>query len=365
MLGLVLLALVLSFNGLYGQDAYEYLRQSRLLFDRMSGLPVPPPEIGEIEFAGGYPLVAALLRRLVPDAILALQMVSGLSAGLALWFFHQNLRLLTPGARAESRAVYTGLTLALSPYFILAGLSNMSDALGLALVLGALWLGLRVVYKARAIDAVAAAVLLAWAVTTRLGVAALLLPLAGGMLLMLWRRRNWRGILGMLLAGTLGFLPYLWLKSGVITHLGSHAMLQHWSPLFLFQRTFSNENGIVHYLLPNILYLLFPLCHPGFCLLLPGLLTLAKKTDLTLPSKKVLLACLLSYLFWLGGVPHQEMRYLLPAYAILLLLLFPAWDRMYAYGFYFFKRMTWLILAAVLLVQILCAVKILATTATM
>lgn len=350
----------MSFNGLYGQDSHEYLRQSRVLFDRMQGLPAPPPGLGEAEFAGGYPLAAALLRWLVPDAILAIQMVSWLSAGLALWFFNQNLRLLSPGARAESRAVFSVLALALAPYFVRAGLTNMSDALGLALALGAFWLGLRVVYKGRTPDAVAAAVLMAWAVTTRFGLAALLLPLGAAMLLMLWRYRNIWGILAMTIAGALAFLPHFWLKDGMLSDPAQHSMVQHWSLMNLFQSAFSNENGIAHYLFPNILYLLFPLCHPGFCLLLPGLLLLAKKTDIVLPSKKVLIASLACYLLLLGGLPHQNLRFLLPAYALLLLLFFPAWDRMFAYGFYFFKRLTWSILALVLAVQIFAIVKILA-----
>lgn len=345
---------------MYGQDSHEYLRQSRVLFDRMQGLPAPPPGLGEAEFAGGYPLAAALLRWLVPDAILAIQMVSWLSAGLALWFFNQNLRLLSPGARAESRAVFSVLALALAPYFVRAGLTNMSDALGLALALGAFWLGLRVVYKGRTPDAVAAAVLMAWAVTTRFGLAALLLPLGAAMLLMLWRYRNIWGILAMTIAGALAFLPHFWLKDGMLSDPAQHSMVQHWSLMNLFQSAFSNENGIAHYLFPNILYLLFPLCHPGFCLLLPGLLLLAKKTDIVLPSKKVLIASLACYLLLLGGLPHQNLRFLLPAYALLLLLFFPAWDRMFAYGFYFFKRLTWSILALVLAVQIFAIVKIMA-----
>ncbi len=287
-------------------------------------------------------------------------MVSWLSAGLALWFFNQNLRLLSPGARAESRAVFSVLALALAPYFVRAGLTGMSDALGLALALGAFWLGLRVVYKGRTPDAVAAAILMALAVTTRFGLAALLLPLGAAMLLMLWRYRNLNGIFGMVVAGALAFLPHFWLKQGILSDPAQHSMVQHWSLMNLFQSAFSNENGIVHYLFPNILYLLFPLCHPGFCLLLPGLLLLAKKTDIVLPSKKVLIASLACYLLLLGGLPHQNLRFLLPAYALLLLLFFPAWDRMFAYGFYFFKRLTWSILALVLAVQIFAIVKIMA-----
>jgi len=321
----------------------------------MQGFPALAPGLGEAEFAGGYPLAAALLRWLAPDAIVAMQLVSWLSAGLALWFFNQNLRLLSPGARAESRAVFTGLALALSPYFVRAGLTGMSDALGLALALGASWLGLRVMYKGRTPDAVAAAVLMAWAVTTRFGLAALLAPLAGGMLLMLWRRRNIRGIFAMTMAGIVAFLPHFWLKQGA-----NVSIERDWSLLYFFQHTFSNDNGTVHYLLPNFLYLLYPLCHPGFCLLLPGLILLAKKTDWTLPSKKVLIACLAAYLLLLGGLPHQNLRFLLPAYALLLLLFFPAWDRMFAYGFYFFKRLTWSIIATALAVQLFASVKIIA-----
>ncbi|MCC6282596.1 MAG: hypothetical protein IT262_18480, partial [Saprospiraceae bacterium] len=200
---LVVVSKLLSFNGLYGQDAHEYLRQSKALFDRMQGLSAPAPGLGEAEFAGGYPLAAAVLRWLVPDAMLALQMVSWLSAGLALWFFNQNLRLLSPGARAESRAVFTVLALALAPYFVRAGLTSMSDALGLALALGAFWLGLRVLYKGRTQDAAVAVILMAWAVTTRFGLAALLAPLAVAMLLMLWRYRNLRGIVAIFVAGVL------------------------------------------------------------------------------------------------------------------------------------------------------------------
>lgn len=353
---------MLSFNGLYGQDAHEYLRQCRVLYDRMLGLPTPAPQLGDVEFASGYPLTGALLHWLIPDAILAMQIVTWLSAGLAVWFFYQNLCVLSPGAHAKSRAVFTALGLMLAPYFVRAGMTSMSDMPGLAWTLGAFWLGLRVVYKGRSADAAGAAVFMAFAVTTRYGLAAVLAPLAGAMLLMLWRRRNWTGMLLMAGAGLLALAPYFWIKSGIEWQFLHHSMGEKWSVVHFFQRTFTNENGTVQYVLPNILYLLFPLAHPGFCLLLPGLLLLSKKTDLVLPSKKVLIASLLCYLLLLGGLPHQNLRFLMPAYALLLLLFFPAWDRMFAYGFYFFKRLTWSILAMLLLVQVIASVKIIAPT---
>jgi hypothetical protein len=355
--GLYLASLLLRFNGLYGQDAHEYYRQAIELHNRMQGIAAAAPGLGEAQFSGGYPFAAALLMWIIPYPTIALQTVSLLSAALSVWFFYQCLRLLSPGAHAKSRVVFTILTLMLAPYFVRAGMSSMSDGLGLALMLGSLYRGLRVVYKGRVRDAVIAVILMGFAVTTRYAMGVLLLPLVAAMLLTLWRYRNFGGILAMLIAGILSILPHFWLKNGAAVEMD-----RHWSLWYFFQNTFITENGTSHYTLPNILYVFFPLAHPGFCLLLPGLLLLSKKTDIVLPSKKVLIACLVCYLLLLGGLPHQNLRFLLPAYAILLLLFFPAWDRMFAYGFYFFKRLTWSILALVLAVQIISTAYILKPT---
>ena len=46
-------------------------------------------------------------------------------------------------------------------------------------------------------------------------------------------------------------------------------------------------------------------------------------------------------------------------YVLLLLLLFPAWDRLYCYGFLFFRRLTVGILIGALVLQFICCVSIL------
>lgn len=350
--GLILLSKLLVFNGLYGQDAHEYLRQSRAIFDHFNGLPLQYGGRGDAEFAVGYPFAGALLRFFGLDAVAALQAVSCLAAGAALWQFDRCLRLLTPGARAESRWVFAGLALALAPVFVRAGLTAMSDALGLALALAALANGLRVLETGKIGTAAWAALFTGLAVATRFSLAALLTPLVFVVVFYLLENRKWAiGVLTVLV-GIVGLLPHFWLKTGVAQNAFGHSLLQDWSLLHLFHFTFSNANGTVGYSFPNVLYIFFPLAHPGFCLLLPGLFFLAKKTDIHLNVKWVLLTCLAIYLLLLGGVPHQNLRYLLPAYAVLLLLFFPAWDRMFAYGFYFFKRLTLAIIAAVLAVQV-------------
>lgn len=359
---LILLSTILSFNGLYGQDAHEYLRLSRVYFDRLNGMPHLPAGRGEAEFAVGFPLAGALLRFLGLDAVLALQIVSWVSAGLALWLFDRSLQLLSPGARVESRWVFTAVGLALAPYFLRAGLTVMSDALGLALALAALANGLRVLETGRIGTALWAALFTGLAVATRFSLAALLAPLAVAVGVYLLENKRWTYALLCVFAGILGFSPHFWLKTGVYQNVFGHSMLQEWSLLNFFKSSFSNVNGISDYFLPNGLYLLFPLAHPGFCLLLPALFLLAKKTDLHRIPKKILLVCLAAYLALLGGIPHQNFRHLLPAFAVLLLLFFPAWDRMFAYGFYFFKRLTYFIIGTVLVVQLTSAVFIISPT---
>jgi 4-amino-4-deoxy-L-arabinose transferase-like glycosyltransferase len=350
--GIAILSFLLNFNGLYGQDAHEYLRQSRAVFEYWNSASVMPVTPGDVEFAIGYPAAGALLRFLFGDSILALQLVSWLSFAVSVWLLERILALLTHGSRADSRWSFVTLGLAMAPVFVRSGLTLMSDALGMAMVLAAFLFALRWMELRRGSDACWSAVFMALALSVRLGLAGMLIPLA---LLVAWylvERRAWRWMVLALLAGIVVLLPQLFLETSVIVHPFQHSPI-HWSPAHFFQRSFHFENGLSQYLLPNILYLAFPLMHPGFCLLLPGLLLLAKKTDLALSAKKVILICLAGYLLLLGGLPHQNLRFLLPAYALLLLLLFPAWDRMYCYGFYFFKRLTWSILGITFLLQIL------------
>lgn len=105
--------------------------------------------------------------------------------------------------------------------------------------------------------------------------------------------------------------------------------------------------------LPKVIFLLSPLCHPGFFVLLPALFFLVKRTDFQLFAKKLLLMLLVLWLLRAALLPAPKLPDLFPAYAVLLLLLFPAWDRFVAYGFYFLGgRWMWLALGVFGLVQL-------------
>ena len=353
---------LLHFNGLYGQDGHEYLRQSEAVFDQWTHGSIAQSSLSDQEFAKGYPWAGALLRLLLCDPIWSLQVVSWISYALAAWLLDRILTLLSHGSRSDSRWVFVGLGLVCAPVFFRSGLTVMSDALGVALVLAAVFFSLRWIENERASDTVWAAACMALAVGVRVGLAGLMIPLALATGWFLMERRQWLWMSAALLVGVLLSTPHFLIERSVIQQPFQHSMLQHWSLTNFFQRSFINENGHVQYWLPNALYLLYPLAHPGFCLILPGLFLLVKKTDIALPAKKTLLFCLAIYLFLLGGLPHQNLRFLLPAYALVLLLIFPAWDRMYCYGFYFFKRVTWAVLGVTFFLQLFCTARIMAPT---
>ncbi len=287
-----------------------------------------------------------------------LEIVSWLAATFCLLVFERLLALLAPGARAESRWVFGGLGLALAPVFFQAGLTSMSDGLGLALMLSAFYFGLRTLETRKTSHAIWGAALTVLAISTCYSLAALLLPLGISLAYNLFARKKWLALAGALFAGLLAMLLHIWLKTNGAANPLAHSSLEQWSGANFFQHSFEGHNGsLSHYLLPNILFLLYPLAHPAFCMVLPGLFFLFKKTDLVLPAKKTLLVCIAAYLVLLGGMPQQNLRELLPAYALVLLLLFPAWDRLYCYGFLFFRRLTWGILITALSLQLFFCAK--------
>lgn len=346
--GLAILSFILDFNGLYGRDTHEYLRRSGALFDYLNQGAVIPATPGDGEFAGGYSFAGALLRFISGSPVLSLQIISWLAFALSAWLMERILVMLAHGSRADSRWMFVLLGLVMAPVFIRSGLTAASDASGLALALATLLFALRWIEHERGSDLFGTIFFAALTLWVRIELAGMMLPLALMIVRLPVQRKQWRLLTAVALAGVIWIFYALRTDTGLLLHF---PMLQRWSFAHFFSRSFTNGYGVSGYLLPNIVYLAFPLMHAGFCLLLPGLLLLAKKTDLALRSKKAVLISMAGYLFLLGGFPHQDLRLLLPAYALLLLLLFPAWDRMYCYGFYFFRRLTSSILGLTVLVQ--------------
>jgi hypothetical protein len=338
-----------GFNGLYGQDCHEYLRQSEVIYQRLLGAAAPAATLGDDGFPSGFPLLGAFLRFFLRNSILALAAVTWISAGFCLVLFDLNLQKLSTGSALKSRLLAI-ITLGFAPVFFSSSFVCMADISALMSVLAMFFFGQNVLQNNK--NAVITAIFGAFALLMRFAMAGLVVPFAMMLTWHLWKQKKYGIWLTALLVGGLVLSLHFWLKINAAWFPAHHGIMQDWSFLNLFKRNFQSIDGSMSYFLPNGLLVLSVLMHPGFCLLLCGLFFLFKKTDLHLLDKKILLCCLICYLLLIGGTTAQAHRFLLPAYSIVLLLLFPAFDRFISYGFTYFKTPTLCGLALMYALQI-------------
>lgn len=313
------------FDGLYGQDAHEYARYAGAVRGWLLG--GPPP--GWHAWGPGYGLTGALLGLVTGKAGASLQFLSALSLGAAVLATDAILRRLAPTTSAASRAAYLLVALALAPAMLVAGVLAMSDMLGIACTMAALalWLHLREAPDGRR---VAAFVLVAgFAVITRYATILLLILPALDLLRLLLAGRRF----GLIAIGALPALLVLAIdiaiKGGSATELFHHYSLVEWDLTNWFGRDTATADGIQHYPLPNLAFVLTALLRPAHLPLLL-LLPFVRPRDFSGHPARVIAASALLYLLFVAGIPFQSMRFLLPLHPLALILLFPAWQRLWA-----------------------------------
>jgi hypothetical protein len=113
------------------------------------------------------------------------------------------------------------------------------------------------------------------------------------------------------------------------TAFSEHEWLVNWSLSNFYQNNFSVAGGNQFYTFPNLLYGLFPLFQAGFFSLNVVLLFLLFKSKAAYSRKQllILLLPLVAYTVFLIGIPFQNNRFLLITYPLLLVILFPAFQK--------------------------------------
>jgi 4-amino-4-deoxy-L-arabinose transferase-like glycosyltransferase len=319
--------LMLRFDGLYGQDPYGYAQDAWNLHEWLRGGPVPPPFF----WTRGYSGLGALLSLPFGSpsaAALALQAVSILSLALTgMW----------AGAWMRDRYptlpnIADGLTIMIifAPFLFRAGLVVMSDMPAIACATLALW------QVGRYLRAPSAWRHLAWA-SLACGLMAafryalvplLLLPMLGAAWTALRHRRLAHLALPLLAGLPIGLL---WLSLPDAMPAPVHSTVSAWSLGNLFTGDFVNADGQFHFPYPNLVYVLLLFVHPGYVGAMAAFTALGvwaarkaeKRVDL---ETGLLLGAVLMYMVFIGGLPFQNQRFLLPALPIVLLLYAPYWD---------------------------------------
>lgn len=315
---------VYSFNGLYGQDSHEYLRYSLLL--RESVL------IGDLPAGFFWPVVYSLAGAILslPDkefTAAALQLISFLSWMGSCFLFRAILRRLYP-QKWNSAGLYTLALFCPSAFFLRAAFVVMPDALAVFLVLATFYQLLLFSRNSGFINLYAAVIFGILAVFTRYP-AALILMFPFLFSLKYLKRRGW--ILHVTLLAVLAVtLIYILL---LLNHFGtsgsiSHPVMQQWDAGNAFRSSFLTVDGNLRYYTVNFIYAMGSVFHPGY--LLPGIVLVffTKGNDFTKGWRLALTLSYLSYALLLMGYPMQNLRFILPAFPLAALLLFPAFFRL-------------------------------------
>jgi hypothetical protein len=325
-----LLRALTGFDGLYGQDAHEYLRLAAAWLRALQGGPAPGPSFWPI----GYPALAALLA-LGPWPLAATaQVLSGLAYVAACALGVATLQRLYP-EHARAAACYWLATFALSPFVLRAALCIMSDVTALA------WAGLFVYCAARwqraprlAWIAAGAAACVA-AGTTRHATGAVLLPS-----IVWWAWRAWQQhahtrprLLFVSMVGALAAaLPTVLAASGGALQPWHYPAVSGWSLGHAFALQQHTPDGYVVQRLPTALYAFSNVLNPGFTVLGPLLLLGLRARDLRAGLQRALAVGWLLYALFHVGVPYQHDRHLLASFPLALLVLFPAAQRLLAWA---------------------------------
>ena len=312
-----------DFNGLYGQDAYEYARYAEEINQFFKGGEFPKPFFWPIIF----PLCGAILKFFIGDIAVSLQLVSVFSLGGTAFFLSKILNAFFPEKQKKSRW-FILIFICFSPYLIRSSVQVLADSLGLFFLVCGSYHSLLYLNSRKGKDLWLTLFLLCMSCMTRYGnavVAVIPLGMAGYSAI---KDKRFQHILFACTAGVLAVLPHLILQHKGNTSFLSHPWLTTWSPANLFSREFSTPDGILSFDVPNIVYVGKAILHPGF--IFPALLFLITSFSIVGEASKFLRNFCISWIavygFFLAGIPYQNTRYLIPLIPPIAILCFPGFS---------------------------------------
>jgi len=343
LLGLFLAALALRlalvihyrFDGLYGQDAFEYFKYGRELWQAQGRVPLP----GRVYWPLGYPYLMALSFLVTGVRPLGGQWVSLLagSAVVPLTVLLARDLLVRSGLErtaAQRAGLVAGVLVLVCGQLVQSSLVVMSDAPGVFWATLSAWALVRAEGTRRPPWLVLAACALAVAVMTRWENGLLILPWS---LYWLFDERcnsvERQGIAPLphasrstfyvpvavaLAAAGLVFAPQAVQSVADPGSSVGHAWLQGWNPANALLRDFVNADGIFHYRWPVALEYAQPAFHPFFLFpiftpaLLVGLWVLWRGVTVwrrLAGAALLLIGWPLAQYAFLAGIPYENARF--------------------------------------------------------
>lgn len=310
---------LLNFNGLFGPDCHDFLHYSASVAAYLTGGPEPD----RFQWPVLYPALAALIQAVVP-LILSLQVISVISSVICFQYFCKTLSLLYPIGRQRQR--YAIVFFLGSPFILRAMVSAMPDMLCCMWLCGMVYFQVKSYQSKNITDLVRALIFGLLAIQTRYSAAVMLIPLIPQLISA--TRERYSSLLFLIGASVIAFTPTILLHAVGNLDLFDNMWLQSWSPANFFKSDFIASGYAVSYTLPNIIAAFALFVHPGFCFVIPILLyfyfTAARK-----PHRSWWITVVI-YILFVAGLPVQNLRFLIPVFPLVLLLLYPAFEPMMA-----------------------------------
>ena len=316
---LLLIIRSIGFDGLYGQDAYEYLRYTRALSSFMQEGISPRDYFWPIY----YPLLGAILTYITSNTTLILQLISILSMGVATIYVYNIILLIY--TKKRDAFIYAFIFFLCSPMVFKMGLLVMSDMLAMVFIVLCFYHSLNYIRDHFLKSLYLGFIFGVCAIMTRYASFVLLLPLALYIFyILITRRRHLFHCIFLVVLLSILISPHLYIKGHNSFSFIEHNALSKWSVLNFFKNSFITDQGYTAYRFPNIIYAFSNLFHPRYFIIGSILLPIFLLKKVYVKSQFILIVSIIFYSFFIAGIDTQNPRFLLLSFPLILIVIFPA-----------------------------------------
>lgn len=319
---------LLGFDGMVGQDSYAYVDYGNEIKQSIINLKHP----GDFRWPEGYSLLGALLSFLGLSVGLSLQLISSLSLSFSLLFVNKIIKELYPNVEPKTIFIYLILFGILAPYYLRNGMLTMSDILACCLIIMALYYGVRYSVSKQLKHLVYFVIAASYSAFVRYPTVLVLLPVSLYVLYKWIKEIRKPQHLLVLIIPFGVFLLHHYFEQNSVAFL-KHEAIVNWSFSNYFSSTFHTNQGTFNYLLPNIVYVFYPIAHYGFILL--GILFVLWGIKDKQINHLYIQLCIwgyLTYALFMAGIDTQNPRHLLLLHPLVLIICFYGFNKTYHFS---------------------------------
>ncbi|WP_298419130.1 glycosyltransferase family 39 protein [uncultured Kordia sp.] len=308
---------LLGFDGLYGQDSYEYLRYTKAIQNYFTTGEHPNAFYWPVL----YPFIGSILGFIFGNVVFGLHFLSAISIGISCVYLYKTLEILYP-KKTTTNFYYVFTFGLLSPYFLRAGLLVMSDMFAAMCIVLTTYQFIKSYIKKTSISYVF--IFATCALMVRYATLVITFPMIIFSLYFVIKQRNWKAIIVGSIWSLIICIPFIILQWDNLVGGTSNYFLNAWSIENYFKTSHTSVDGTSTYLLPNILFVFSILVHPGFLFFgVFALYFILKRYNVLFTfSQKIITISIACYLLFLAGIPFQNIRVLTLIFPLVLLFFF-------------------------------------------